>query len=99
MNDGYLRRTAWIEGATAKASFPRFDRQNVFLMDPEQPKVDANQLLNQRGGRMLNPQDMNHNCPFCNRTMAWDLFMAHAEYCFKKWRKVAYRKHRVMTSG
>jgi len=87
-----------IEAATAQATFPKFNLSNVFLMDPDKPKEDPNDLLNRvHKGKMLDPRAMNHNCPFCNKTMAWDLFVAHAEDCFKRWRKVVYRQRRVMT--
>lgn len=86
-----------IEAATAQAKFPRFERSNVFLMDPDKPKEDPNDLLNRvHHGKMLDPKEMNHNCPFCNKTMAWDLFVAHAEACFKKWRSVVYKEHRII---
>jgi len=89
--------SARIEAATASAKFPRFDRSNVFLFDPENPYEDPNDLLNRvHKGKMLDPKEMNHNCPFCSKTMAWDLFVAHAEPCFKKWRKVVYKKHKVI---
>src|SRR5688500_3615539 len=85
-------KTARIDAAVARATFPKFDRQNVFLYDPDKPREDPNDLLNRvHHGRMLDPRSMNHNCPFCNKTMAWDLFVAHGEDCFKRWRKVVYR--------
>lgn len=62
--------------------------RDFFLMDPERPKADPNELLNLRRGEMVDPRRINHNCPICNRTMAWDLFKAHAEPCYRKWRKV-----------
>lgn len=84
-----------IDAGTAKAAFPKFDRSNVFLFDPDEPKEDPNDLLNRvHGGRMLDPRAMNHNCPFCGKTMAWDLFVAHAEACFRTWRKATYRARR-----
>lgn len=90
------RKSAHIQAATARAVFPAFNRQNIFLMDPEKPREDPNDLLNRvHHGRMMDPREMNHNCPFCNRTMAWDLFVAHGEDCFKRWRKVVYRKRRT----
>lgn len=91
------KHSVTINAATAVAQFPRFNRQNVFLMDPEKPKEDPNDLLNRvHHGQMLDPRSMNHNCPFCSKTMAWDLFVSHAEYCFKKWRKVVYKKHKII---
>lgn len=91
------KRSTTIHAETAAAVFPTFSRRNVFLMDPDQPKEDPNDLLNRvHHGQMLDPSAMNHNCPFCNKTMAWDLFTAHAEDCFKRWRKVVYRRHRTI---
>lgn len=91
------RKSAYINAPAAKAAFPVFERQNVFLYDPEKPREDPNDLLNRvHGGQMLDPRAMNHNCPFCNKTMAWDLFVAHAEACFRKWRKVVYRERRII---
>lgn len=90
-------KNARIDAATAAASFPRFERSNVFLYDPDKPKEDPNDLLNRvHHGQMLDPRAMNHNCPFCNKTMAWDLFVAHAEDCYRKWRKVVYKKSRTI---
>lgn len=90
-------KSAYIHAESAVANFPKFNRQNVFLMDPDQPKEDPNDLLNRvHGGKMMDPKAMNHNCPFCNKTMAWDIFVAHAEYCFRRWRKVVYRKKRII---
>ena len=97
---GNPKRSVRINAATAVATFPRFDRSNMFLFDPDKPHEDPNDLLNRvHHGQMLDPRAMNHNCPFCNRTMAWDLFVAHAEGCFRKWRKVVYRRKRVITNG
>lgn len=94
---GYPRRSTRVDAASARATFPQFERSNVFLFDPEQPHEDPNDLLNRvHGGKMMDPRAMNHNCPFCNRTMAWDLFVAHAEACFRRWRKVVYRTQRIV---
>ena len=95
-----LKRSVRIDAATAKATFPRFDCANVFLFDPDKPREDPNDLLNRvHKGKMLDPASMNHNCPFCNRTMAWDLFTAHAEDCFRRWRKVVYRTRRMIPTS
>lgn len=93
-------RSTRIDAAAAEATFPKFNRPNVFLYDPEKPKEDPNDLLNRvHHGQMLDPRAMNHNCPFCNKTMAWDLFVAHMEACFGKWRDVVYKSKRVLTNG
>ena len=43
---------------------------------------------------------MNHNCPICNRTMGYALFMAHARACYTKWRRVKLDiTHKVFTGG
>lgn len=88
-------KSVQVNASVAKSFVNSFNRQNIFLFDPDQPKEDPNELLNRvHHGKMLDPREMNHNCPFCNKTMAWDLFLAHAEDCFKRWRKVVYRSKR-----
>ena len=95
----YPKLSTRIDAVSADASFPRFNRQNVFLFDPDKPREDPNDLLNRvHDGKMMDPAAMNHNCPFCNRTMAWDLFLAHGEVCFRKWRKVV-RGQRVFAGA
>lgn len=91
-------KSAIVHAATAEATFLKaFSRQNLALFDPERPREDPNDLLRRvHHGQMLDPRSMNHNCPFCNKTMAWDLFVAHAEPCFRRWRKVVYRQHRTI---
>lgn len=92
-----MYREVRIDAPVAKATFPAFERSNIFLYDPEKPKEDPNDLLSRvHGGKMLDPRAVNHNCPFCNKTMAWDLFVAHGEDCFKRWRKVVYQKRRTI---
>lgn len=64
-------------------------RQRMYsLFDPERPEEDPNALLNRMGGRLTDPNAMNHNCPMCNRTLSWLLFRAHLRPCYAKWRKV-----------
>lgn len=92
-------KSAYVNAATAEATFLKAikSKQNIFLFDPDKPKEDPNDLLNRvHKGKMLDPRDINHNCPFCNRTMAWDLFLAHGEDCFKRWRAVVYKKRRIV---
>lgn len=62
-----------------------FHRENIFLYDPDRPRVDPNDLYREMGNRLDDPAQMNHNCPMCHRTMAWEMFKAHAEACFVKW--------------
>ena len=93
-----MRKSVVIHAAVARASFPRFDRANIFLMDPDKPKEDPNEMLARTfKGKMLDPRAVNHNCPFCGKTMNWELFTTHAEACFRKWRKVVrgLRVHQV----
>lgn len=80
------RRDVLIQAPAAKA-FLRFDRENAFLHDPDEPSIDPNELLRQLGS-MTDPNAVNHNCPFCHETMSWPLFQAHAETCFRKWYKM-----------
>lgn len=93
------KRSARIRAATARATFPGFHPQNVFLMDPEKPTVDANALLTERGGAMTDPRSMNHNCPFCRKTMAWELFQAHALACVTRWFKTMDVTKRKFAGG
>lgn len=57
---------------------------NMFLHDPERPFKDPNELLRERGGKMLDRNSVNHNCPCCEKTMSWPLFAAHARECFER---------------
>lgn len=82
--DDHPKRNVRIEGVMAKAFF---GKKNMFLMDPDNPTVDADALLRARHGAMLDPRHSNWNCPLCNRTMAFELFCAHAEPCARKWFK------------
>ena len=79
--------------AVARFGFPAFDRQNIFAFDPEQPHKSAEEIYQELGG-MNDPTQMDHNCPFCKRTMAWTLFKAHAEPCMRKWFKTLDITHR-----
>jgi len=83
-NHGHERREVQLRGAIAKA-FMRPDL--MVLMDPEDPKVDVNELYQRRGRQMLDPALMNFGCPLCKREMAYELFVQHAEPCMRKWYK------------
>lgn len=89
--EGNPIRSVVIDAATARSAartpFPDFKQSNLFFLDPDRPKLDPNELLNSLGGRMTDPHAMNHNCPFCHRTMGWDLFRAHMRDCQKRWRR------------
>ena len=80
--------------------FPRFDRENVFMFDPDRPHETANELAVRMGGNLEDPHKMNHNCGFCHKTMNWELFTRHMAYCHAKWRKVTLNtKHRIFTGA
>ena len=55
------------------------------LFDPERPQLDPNALLRERGGRITDPASVNWNCPLCYKTMSYDLFVAHARGCFRRY--------------
>ena len=76
-------------------SAPAFRPENFIVFDPDQPQKDPNDLAAAMGG-LTDPNEMQHNCPGCHRTMEWELFKAHALPCYKQWRKVApgWRRHR-----
>lgn len=72
------QRDVTIPAVTAEAVFSARARSMIF--DPERPGVDPDQLLSEikrQGGGMVDPRALNHNCPFCQKTMSWDLFKAH----------------------
>ena len=78
------KRDAVIHAVTADAftRAPVFDPRNIFLFDPDEPHKSAEEIHREMGGTMIDPRTINHNCPFCNRTMAWDLFRVHMEDCY-----------------
>jgi hypothetical protein len=78
-------RSARVEAATAQAHFPRFGPATAFLLDTD--AKDPNDIYASQGG-YTDPRSMNHNCPLCERTLSYDLFVAHAQKCFTKWRNV-----------
>lgn len=65
-----------------------FRRENFFLLDPDQPKADPNELLKLRKGELPNPADILHGCAYCHKTMPWDVFAAHFLPCARSWRRV-----------
>lgn len=78
--------------AGVRAPFPFSARGlgEAVLFDPERPTVGPNELLKEQGG-MVDPRFINHNCPFCHKTMSWALFGAHMKDtkegpgCFRRW--------------
>lgn len=62
------------------------DALRGMLYDPDRPQLDPNDLLRELG-RVIDPDSMNHNCPFCGKTMSWQLFIAHLVPCVTKWDK------------
>lgn len=88
-------RSTLVNAATAGAKQVAFHPGNFMLFDPEQPHKDANQLAAELGG-LTDPNEVQHNCPGCNKSFEWEIFKAHALPCYRKWWKVAagWRKHR-----
>ena len=85
VNGRYTKRLVDIEGAIARAFF---NPKAMVLMDPDDPTVDVNELYQRRGQEMTDLKLMNFNCPMCYKTMAYELFVPHVEYCFTKWYKL-----------
>lgn len=92
-------RNVRVNGAVAKAEFPLLSPHSAVLLDPDKPTVDANVLLKERGGKMLDPALINHNCPFCKKTLAWDLFKAHMRPCVTRWFNTVDVTHRRFAGG
>lgn len=72
-------------------SAPIFRRENFFLLDPDKPLADPNELLKLRKGELPDPRTVLHGCPVCNRVLDYDVFVAHLRGphgCYAKWRKV-----------
>lgn len=67
---------------------------NHVLFDPEKPRKSAEDIAREMGGRLTDPYAVNHNCPFCNRTLAWDLFRAHMQPCMRRWFNTVDITHR-----
>lgn len=91
------RKDVTIHAETAVAYFGAHAR--AMLYDPERPKVDPNELLKELGGRMTDPRRVNHNCPWCHKTLAWELFVAHLVPCVTKWYKVQDVTNRRFTGA
>ena len=54
--------------------FPNFDRANPFMFDPDRPHETANELAARMGGKLTDPNAMNHNCGYCHKTLSWPIF-------------------------
>lgn len=92
----YPKRDVEVEGALANAFF-RADKMT--LLDPDDPTVDANELYRSRGNKMLDARNVNWNCPLCHKTMAFELFAAHARPCAKQWFKTVDATKRRFTGA
>jgi len=55
------------------------------VLDPAQPLKDPDELLKDLHGNMKDPSAIDHNCPFCDTTMRWELFLAHLRPCMEKY--------------
>lgn len=75
------RRDVTIHGETAAAFWTT--RQRATLFDPERPDEDPNDLANRLGG-VVDPNQVNHNCGMCHKTMRWPLFVAHMKDCMRR---------------
>lgn len=73
----------------SKPSAPLFRRENFFLLDPDKPLADPNELLKLRKGELPDPNEILHNCPICHKTLSYEVFKAHLRPCYIKWRKVS----------
>ncbi len=88
----FERRSTTIRTGT---NTPAFSQENFMMFDPDQPHKSAEQLAKEQGGT-TDPNEVEHNCPGCNKSFSWDIFKAHAIPCYRKWWKVAkgWRRHR-----
>lgn len=68
------------------------------LFNPDQPQKSADDLLRDLGGQMTDPRKVDHNCPFCQKTMRWELFLAHIRPCMTKWGSL-YRHTYAVAGG
>lgn len=89
---------ALIQAAPAKAGPSAFDslrEENFMLFDPDQPHKTANELAEELGG-VTDPNEIEWNCPGCDKNFEWQIFRAHALPCYRKWWRVApgWRRHR-----
>lgn len=55
------------------------------VLNPAQPQKDPDELLKEFKGNMRDPRAIDHNCPFCDKTMRWELFLAHLRPCIEKY--------------
>ncbi len=80
----------------AGGRLPAWEQKNFMMFDPDQPHKSAEQLAKEQG-RLTDPNEVEHNCPGCDRSMTWDIFQAHALPCYRKWRKVVpgWRRHLI----
>ena len=93
-----------VMARAASAFFTANARGEMAVFDPDRPHVGPNELYAEMGGT-TDPRLMNHNCPFCRRTMAWDLFVAHMKRskegpgCFERWYKTVDPTFRRFTGA
>ncbi len=55
------------------------------VLNPAQPQKDPDELLKEFHGNMQDPRAIDHNCPFCDTTMRWELFLTHLRPCIEKY--------------
>lgn len=97
-------RNVSIFAPTAVAFFDAKVRADAFLFDPDRPHVGPNQLLKEMGN-MIDPRQMSHHCPFCDKTMSWELFGAHMKRskegpgCFQRWFNTMDVTHRKFSGA
>lgn len=68
----------------SRPSGPLFRRENFFLLDPDKPLADPNELAKQA----RDPNAIMHGCAYCHRVLPWDEFAAHFLPCAREWRRV-----------
>ena len=84
----FPKQSVVVQANPAGATQPVFTPDNFMLFDPDQPHKSAETLARELGG-VTSPTEVEHNCPGCNKSFEWKVFMAHALPCYEKWRKVA----------
>lgn len=84
-----IRKDVTVKSVTAEAVFTMASPSMLF--NPDEPHVGPNELLAQLGS-MRDPRNVDHNCPFCFRSMRWELFKEHMldsddgrPGCFRRW--------------
>ena len=83
------------QGTTIRArTGASFKPSEFMLFDPDEPHKSAEQLAAEQGS-LTDPNEIQWNCPGCNKSFSWEIFNAHALPCYKRWRKVApgWRRH------